>query len=105
MDKPYFEVGEEVVLVSKYNPECNGDYIVCGIANHAQVEATLPDFGFIGVQIRHFYDLGFSREITSKKGYAMDSPYFGQPALRKKHKPSDESFSELMNNYYKEMEQ
>jgi len=79
MTQPYFSVGEEVVLVSKESPELNGEYVI---------ESIITDWEF---------DPGYDLEgITLDEGPGTNV-HWAQEALRKKHKPSDKSFSELMD--------
>ena len=87
MEGAYFKVGEEVILESKSLPECNGEYTVLEVFPKGHVlkeaEGTVyycPDIGYaIGaLPPAKFFD-------------AWD-----QSSLRKKHPPSEESFSEMM---------
>ena len=95
MSQPYFRVGEQVILVSKDSPQLNGEHIVEDILRK-------------GIQSNPF-DGGAMVDVTSAFSYKLEgiepsdtlygTGYFVQETLRKKHKPSDESFSELMTNY------
>lgn len=99
MTNPYFSVGEQVLLVSKYNPEYNGDYTVIDIISRSERNMKAEKSGFVfssDSDCPYSYDLGFSRPLRNDCG---EWRYFGQAALRKKHRPADESFSELMTNY------
>lgn len=90
MNNPYFSVGEEVLLVSKNEPEMNGDYTVLSI--------NFPDGSVVknhkGKEFV-FRELHYSIGAISNKGFDA----WGQSALRKKPDLSDESFSDLMRNY------
>lgn len=85
MSNPYFSIGEEVILVSRAIPESNGEY---AISDHYFGEGRLVDSG--EVDIAHNYRL--EGEETHL--------WFDQSALRKKHKPAEDSekWSEIMSN-------
>jgi len=94
MTQPYFSVGEEVILESKNYPEFNGEHVV----EHIRAKGIYPtrhDLLFYRVVEGFAYKLiGIDESCFP----ASDSnPYFGQPTLRKKHPPSTESFSEMMD--------
>ena len=89
MSNPYFSVGEEVILVSVDYPELNGDYIILDV---------MPPTGNIirgrdGLMYRH-NNLDYSIGEGGRNG--LD--HWAQSALRKKHKPSTDSFTEMMSN-------
>lgn len=83
MSRPYFEVNEEVILTGTSEPQLHGDYIV--------EEYFLVDGKY------HAYRLCGMEEKIKHLGYHLGG--VEQEVLRKKHPPSDESFSELMTNY------
>lgn len=96
-DVPWFSVGEEVILNSRECPECNGEYVV---------DVVVPAFGGTRCRITGKYFLtgggGF--------GYKLSEAFLGdrgveylwsQSALKKKHKPSNESFGTMMDNLNK----
>ena len=95
MTQPYFNVGETVILQSVDDPHLSGEHAI---------EHCLA----IGAHANPYKD-GFTVTITESYGYKLfgidhgdtisGSGYYRQSALRKKHKPSDESFSEIMTNY------
>ncbi|MEE9315996.1 MAG: hypothetical protein V3U97_02695 [bacterium] len=96
MDKPYFDVGEEVIVNSGRVKEINGDAVVIEI---------LPPFTGNIVNPRNsgrnmFNDGGgFSYWLTvSHTEKERWSGWVGQSSLRKKHKPSGKSFQEIMTN-------
>jgi hypothetical protein len=91
MTQPYFSIDEEVILQSRNHPQYNGDNVVEKIITPGtKLKSGLGVY--IGIQYGIYgIDLG--------KDSDGDQSYFNQSALRKKHKPSDESFSELMTNY------
>lgn len=85
MSRPLFAVGEEVILQSVNYPEANGDYVI--------IEA------FYGQALD-----SVTRELETAFFYMLDTDaykkgeWWHQESLRKKHKPTDESFDEMMNN-------
>lgn len=83
--RPYFSVGEEVIFVSQNFPERNGEYVVRSIGKVEQ-------FVIISTSER-FMDLGYDIGIHIN-GYSAAA----QRSLRKKHKPADQSFSELIKS-------
>ena len=81
----YFSVGERVGLVSVYFPEVNGEYV---IEHH--------EYGY-------FMDSttgkgGYGHSYTLMGLYELDGElsWWCQSALRKLHKPSTDSFNEMM---------
>jgi len=93
MSNPYFSVGEEVILQSKDFPHLSGDHIiervflvgdpVFKVGNHTYVNRDTPAYHLEGEN-----DIG-------RDGYR--EPWV-QSVLRKKHKPSTDSFTEMMSN-------
>lgn len=98
MTKPLFEVGEEVILQSKVRPELNGEATVLGVytdtllAKKRLNELNPPDVNFIGELTGARYEL----TITNIRSTGVIA-FWAESALRKKHKPSDKSFGELIN--------
>lgn len=94
--RPYFSVGEEVILFSKLQPESNGEYVVERIILPGEIIVCR----LTGIEIQD------SGEETF--GYIFDNPImdtdcvygvevvWAQESLRKKHKPADQSFSDLI---------
>lgn len=87
MNKPLFEVGEEVILCSINKPEKNGDAVVlsCGhkaITRNVHTREILRDVFCYKLTIQG--DQGGCNWLES--------------TLRKRHKPSDNSFEEMMSN-------
>ena len=81
MKKPLFSVGEEVILRSEAYPEYNGDAVV--------------------LDIRFDYDdglPGYLLTIPCPKDEEGDDLWWDEPALRKKYKPSELSFQELVSS-------
>ena len=98
MTNPYFSVGEEVIVVVEHGSQHNGDHVIEAILPKGRHE--LPETG------------GF-HNVTDLFAYKMvgigydDVPdeysgYFKQSSLRKKHKPSDESFTDMITHLNKE---
>jgi hypothetical protein len=92
MTQPKFSVGEQVILQSKGKPQYNGEYIVQGIAMPGKFYRGIeqPVYCTIG------YDLGIvitENFLDVRDGYSL----WCESALRKKHQPSTESFSQIMN--------
>lgn len=92
-----FSVGEEVILCSKNHPQYNGAYIVDKVVISGEKHTC-----------RITGQSGNVRGGSSELGYLLNVPHldaiegveiaWSQSALRKKHKPSTESFSEMMRN-------
>ena len=90
MSRPKFQVGEEIILQSKSSPEYNGEYQVKDIIG--------PNEGYIGrlgkvcyISTCWSYDLGFE---FPHNGDICKS--WLESALRKKHKPSDQSLEDMI---------
>lgn len=92
MNHPYFSVGEEVILVSKMQPQYNGDQIV----EYVIPPGEHPDPLNSNVIVE---GPGYGYRLAGLSLHEDRGLYFDESALRKKYKPSDESFSELMTNY------
>ena len=98
MSRPLFQVGEEVILQSKTHPQFNGEYVVEEIFKTG-------DTGICRVTGQHF--------IVDSSKYTTFSHHLDKPLvltggnmeanvweseLKKKPKPSEDSFEELMTN-------
>jgi hypothetical protein len=86
----YFKVGEEVILQSKCNPELNGDCVVL----NAFLTFGRHHFPDVVTQARAGY--GYFTTIECPDGMAWD-----ETSLRKKHKPSTESLSTMIEELNK----
>lgn len=88
--KALFEVGEEVILVSKDCPELNGEAIVISIAPSGTYNCP-------HCESRNFRDesLAYYLNVKSTVKQKCCSPW-AESCLRKKHKGSDFSFDEMM---------
>ena len=92
MKQALYKVGEEVILKSLDHPEFNGDYIVQAVHQSGD---TIPNVrGCLAVLCPSgfSYYLGFNH-------YADEYTHWGQLSLRKKHKPSDQSFDQIMSSF------
>lgn len=79
--KALFEVGEVAILVSVMHPESNGDVTI--------TECELAPVGAIS-DVDHTPYVGYRYRLNGEKAWWAES------ILRKKHKPSDLSFSSVM---------
>lgn len=91
--KPLFSVGEVAILVSKKRPDLNGDVTISGIIEAGQ-EGKCPH---CGQRYKNEYEVHcyFLWEINTCKTIACS--FTTEESLRKKHKGSDFSFDEIMN--------
>jgi hypothetical protein len=87
----YFKVGEECILQSKCYPELNGECVITEVLGNELSSIERPDGRF---------DLAFTNgyfvSIKHPKNYRWD-----ESALRKKHKPSTESLSTMIEELNK----
>lgn len=92
MNKPLFSIGETVIRQAINYPEGNGEYVVCGIIGAKEAQSLyLANWGTDGF----YYELGgFS--VTLDNGCVSNHSY--EPFLKKKHKPSDQSFDQIMSS-------
>lgn len=81
--RPKFEVGEEVILQSISAPELNGDTVVLDVRY-----CVYRNWSTKELEEGYLYQLG----IKGHNDGWMES------SLRKKHKPSDMSFTDLMTS-------
>jgi len=97
----YFEIGEEVVLVSEMDSSLNGEYVITDIDPPHDKDYMCPYTGTFMEPTRS-YGYKLDELIFVSKITGDSICWFDQSALRKKHKPSDESFGEIMNSYVTE---
>ena len=88
--KALFEVGEEVILVSKDCPELNGDAVVISIA-----PVGLSNCPHCGERLKRSEGIAYYLNVKSKVKQKCCSPWC-ESCLRKKYKGSDFSFDEMM---------
>jgi len=102
MSNPYFSVGEEVILRSKYYPQYDGEYIVSEVIPFADAKRLSYEKGmnFRDFPESYHYSLdGLSCDVTNNTDDSTKTwHYWSQRSLRKKHKPSTDSFTEMMGN-------
>jgi len=100
--QPFFSVGEEVILQSKKYPEYDGEYVIEEVFyGDDQLLCRLT-----GEIIPLFDDGVYSYIFTVplQETLRLDDnteALFPESDLRKKHKPADESFRDMMNRYTK----
>ena len=87
----YFKVGEECILQSKAHPELNGDCVVKAIRGPRIARVNYPDGSTI-------LEMGFGYTTTIKTPTGIE---WDESALRKKHKPSTESLSTMIEQLNK----
>lgn len=97
LDRPKFEQGEVAILQTTTHPHLNGEVIVHHVMELIDGKKIYhPDYPgkvfFTKVLVDKFvYDVGYRNE--------QDYPIFcDERELRKKHKPSEFSFDDLMAN-------
>jgi len=88
MNRAYFEVGEEVILQSKKMPEFNGQVLTIDKVKHGKMRELTTG----GIYYGYYYSC-----IPDLTG-----GHWGQPALKKKHKPG-EDFRTLMYQWNNEL--
>lgn len=88
--KPLFQVGEEVVLQSKTHPELNGECTVMQVQKNGDKYLN-PDKNRIVTAIYRYGHFSYFTSIRNPNG----EPW-AQCALRKKHKPSDQSLEDII---------
>lgn len=101
MGNPYFSVGEEVVICSKHYPEINGDNTIISVLNNDEMQLILTSMGDFHTTVSgYFYELDIDIEarVNSGKPTGVKINHLNQSALRKKHKPSTDPFTEMMSN-------
>ena len=87
----YFKVGEECILQSESYPELNGQCVVEAIYGPRLARVNYPDGRSI-VKL----GFGYTTSIKNPRGLTWD-----ESALRKKHKPSTESLSTMIEQLNK----
>lgn len=92
MKQPLFSVGEEVVIQSVDYPECNGDAAILGVV----VRKTTI---MLRAKTGKMEDSGsyYSYRLSIDNGRNN----WVERALRKKHKPADEGYRELISRLNK----
>jgi len=95
MNEPYFQVGEEVLIQCETSPQDNGDATVLSVLPPSSVEIKNPmsSGDFIDPHNQNIYWM--DKSYVEPEGW---SGWYFQSTLRKKHKPSTKSFSQLITN-------
>ena len=95
--KPKFKVGEEVVLQSKTHPQYNGEYVVERVLYQGQkfICRSTGNVGTVRVDVGYLLNEIFMEEDSYAESRVEESE------LRKKYKPSDKSFDELIGEINK----
>lgn len=97
--RPYFSAGEEVILCSKSLPEYNGEYVVEKILHEGlRHVCRISGQEFIVSEGQSYFSYILDEAIPSDAHFQFYDIGFMESALRKKHKPSDQSFSELIKS-------
>ncbi len=82
----YFKVGEECILQSALHPHLNGDCVVLKVGEKKDRKTKIVGGG---QEIRN--DYAYTLTIKTPSGNT-----WAESALRKKHKPSNESLSSMI---------
>lgn len=93
--QPYFQVGEEVTLKSIDQPQDNGDYIILSILKHGEEWNDRLNTDYITVSEGLTYV--FEEPIVDTSMEEGTECLWCESALRKKYKPSELSFNEMIN--------
>ncbi|UCW44344.1 hypothetical protein [Pseudomonas phage PPAY] len=93
MRKPYFHVGEEVILQSVSRPDLNGEYTVRQVLGVNEVYICRNTGAKLHVDESFSYIL---EEVIVCDDEGMEMSWY-ERALRKKHKPSDDNFQQMMD--------
>lgn len=101
MNKPLFEIGEKVILVSKDRPDLNGEDVVVEIVykntkSHCRLSGLDALYSYIIDEFGYKLERAVV-ETTTMEGNSCES-IWRQSALRKKHQPSEMNFNELMSS-------
>ncbi|UVN13478.1 hypothetical protein FBPa8_0014 [Pseudomonas phage vB_PaeP_FBPa8] len=93
MRKPYFHVGEEVILQSVDRPDLNGEYTVRQVVVGRETYICRDTGSKIRTYPEGVYYI-LEEVILLTDGFETS---WCESALRKKHKPSDDSFEQMMD--------
>lgn len=91
--KQLFEVGEHIILDSQSHPEYNGEYVIETIVT----EANPHTCRFTANKMHPDIDFAYVLDVPMLSKTTEREVLWKQSALRKKHRPSELSFSQLMN--------
>lgn len=98
MSGQYFEIGEEIILASENRPELNGEYIIKDVMPPNRINYICTVTGSLMRANTDFFCYALDGLVFECRKTKNPSAFWHQSALRKKHKPSEESFSEIMSN-------
>ena len=87
MKSPLFEIGENVILQSRSFPEYNGEEIIIDIRRSNDNKALTLN-GIIDTGTPWGYKLNIQHPLCG---------WWSEVALRKKHKPSEDSYESMIN--------
>lgn len=100
MNNPIYQIGEEVILQSPRYPQYNGEYTITEIISGMEMfkkYGVLTNLNFSDI----FYQLGgLSVELIrsiSNASTGLKCDHVHQNSLRKKHKPSEDSFDTMIS--------
>lgn len=96
MVTPLFKVGEEVILKSVSCPECNGEYIVVKVLSPEEIFKSRNDGQLMrngGTTYSYLLD-----EVFQHTDHGFGEICWDESALRKKYKPSEFTFDQLMDS-------
>lgn len=94
MRKSYFHVGEEVILQSVDRPDLNGEYTVRQVLVGRETYICRATGKKVRTYPEGFYYILEEVIPLTHDGFEIN---WDESALRKKHKPSDDSFEQMMN--------
>lgn len=101
MSNPYFSVDEEVIVQSNNYPEVNGDNVVLEVITAKEFKSlTLEQGNNVDAVGNYYYRLDIEFNTTyavSGMESGRTASHMAESALRKKHKPSEKSFAEIMD--------
>lgn len=97
--RPKFAIGEDVIVVSSNYSHANGGYVIEEILSPK--EACIRSTGNESKQHlfkSNFYYVLDGLQIVDKNVLTICYDFMSEGCLRKKHKPSDMSFTDLMTS-------
>lgn len=100
--KPLFSVGEEIIIQSKHYPEYNDvedvvvEVIDTGISEFPSAWREPVTGSLVRLVSRYAYLLQNNTERKANTDQCSVIRTWSETALRKKHKPSDDSFESMM---------
>jgi hypothetical protein len=92
-----YSIGEQVLRQAPNYPECNGEYKIVGIISSVEMQSLHPVMSTLP---GNYYELeGLKVLVTNMSGIPTGtiSRHTHESFLRKIHKPSTQSFTEMMS--------